>query len=261
MKLNSVQEASQEQFSRQSHKYGRGHILENVQDVEKGVEGIPLQKGESLLDVATGGGHTGIFFARQGLSVTLADISSSMLEKAFSLAAEQGLKVSTRQHSAEELPYPDHSFDWVTCRVAGHHFSAPEKFIAESARVLKPGGHLLLIDGTVKDGIPVAEEWIHQVEKLRDPSHNRFRRPSEWSSWCESSGLQVLKSEATPFKQPDLEWYFETAATSAENRAKVNELIANVPSEAANAFGVSRENGKTVWWWHRLTLVAVKSKK
>ncbi|MDB6054488.1 MAG: type 11 methyltransferase [Verrucomicrobiales bacterium] len=259
MELNSVQEAAEQQFSRQSHKYGRGHILENIQDVEKGVEGIPIRKGDSALDVATGGGHTGIFFARQGLDVTLADISSSMLEKASSLAAEQGLKVKTRQHSAEELPYPSDSFDWVTCRVAGHHFSSPQKFVFESGRILKPGGHLLIIDGTVKDKIPIAEEWIHQVEKLRDPSHNRFRRPSEWAAWCEAAGLKVLKCETNPFKQPDLEWYFETADTSLENRAKVKELVSTVPSQAAEAFGLALEAGKTIWWWHRLTLVAEKT--
>ena len=93
-----------------------------------------------------------------------------MLERAKEAAASRGFKVQTRQHAAEQFPYPDASFDLVTCRVAAHHFSSPENFIRETARVLKAGGHLLLIDGTVPDDEPEAETWLHAVEKLRDPS-------------------------------------------------------------------------------------------
>jgi hypothetical protein len=62
----------------------------------------------------------------------------------------------------------------------------------------------------------------------------------------------------TRFKQPDLNWYFETAATSAENRKQVLELIRTAPESARRLYQLAEEHGKIVWWWPRLTLVAEK---
>ncbi|HWF18046.1 MAG TPA: class I SAM-dependent methyltransferase [Verrucomicrobiae bacterium] len=259
MKLNDVQKAAQEQFAKQSHRYGRGHILENVEDVRDAVEKLRLPAKAQVLDVATGGGHTGLFIASLGHEVTLADLAQPMLERAAQTAAERGLKVETRQHSAEQLPYPDGQFDLVTCRVAAHHFSSPADFIRETARVLKPGGFFLLIDGSVADDESEAEEWLHNVEKLRDPSHHRFLTPRGWSELCERNGLKVRSAELHPFKQPDLNWYFETAATSPENRKQVLELVAKAPESARKLFKLGEEDGKIVWWWQRLTLVAEKN--
>jgi SAM-dependent methyltransferase len=142
--------------------------------------------------------------------------------------------------------------------VAAHHFSSPERFIAETARVLKRGGHLVLIDGTVADDQSEAQAWLHAVEKLRDPSHNRFLTPQAWAALCESNGLAVRESNLFPFKQPDLNWYFETAATPDKNRIQVLELIARAPDSVRALFRIGEEDGKIVWWWQRLTLIAGK---
>ena len=258
MNLNEVQRAAQEQFARQSHRYGQGHILENVDDVRAAAEEMLLPPCAQVLDVATGGGHTGLYFASLGHEVTLADLAQPMLDRAAKTAAERGVKVATRQHAAEQFPYADASFDLVTCRVAAHHFSSPEDFIRETSRVLKPGGWFLLIDGSIEDDDPEAEEWLHQVEKHRDPSHHRFLSPRAWSRLCEHHALSVKQAALAPFKQPDLNWYFETAATSAANREKVLDLIVNAPESARKQFGVAEEDGKIVWWWPRLTLIALK---
>jgi len=259
MSFDAVQQAARDQFSRQSHRYGSGHILENVEDVRAAAETLSLASDLRVLDIAAANGHTGLFFAEQGHRVVLADISEAMLERAREAAARRGLSVETRVHAAEELPYPDGSFDLVTCRVAAHHFSSPEAFVRESARVLVPGGAFLLIDGSVEDDEPVAEAWIHEVEKLRDPSHARLLTPRSWRTLCEGAGLEVISSRLTPLKQPDIEWYFETAATPAENREKVRQLVANAPEEARRVFRVAEEEGKTVWWWPRLSLTARKT--
>ena len=258
MNLNEVQRASQEQFARQSDRYGKGHILENVDDVRAALEHAELPPRARVLDVATGGGHTGLLLADLGHAVTMSDITQAMLDRASAAARERGLSVETRLHSAESFPYPNESFELVTCRVAAHHFSSPETFVNETARVLKAGGWLLLIDGTVEDDQPEAEEWSHDVEKLRDPSHHRFVTPRTWQRYCADAGLGVVHSGLTPFKQPDLNWYFETAATSSENRRKVMDLVHNAPDSARKLFRLGEENGKIVWWWQRLTLVAQK---
>jgi hypothetical protein len=122
--------------------------------------------------------------------------------------------------------------------------------------VLRPGGWFLLIDGSVPDDAEEAEEWLHQVEKHRDPSHHRLLSPRAWTRLCEASGLRVQSAELKTFKQPDLEWYFETAATSPENRKIVRELITTAPASVRETFRLGEEEGKIVWWWPRLTLVA-----
>ncbi len=256
--LDSVQKAARDQFEKQSDRYGKSHILANTDDVAAGLAGITFPPQARALDVAAGGGHTAVFLAGIGLEVTASDISAAMLDNARQLGAEKGFSIATSLNEAERFPQPDATFDLVTCRVAAHHFSDRAAFLAETLRVLKSGGHFLLIDGTVPDGEPEAEEWIHQVEKARDPSHGRFLSPSAWSALCGEQDLTVSRCQISPFKQPDLEWYFQTAATSPENREKVRELVRVAPDSARRVFRIAEENGKTVWWWPRLTLVAEK---
>ena len=259
MKLDAVQFAAQEQFARQSRNYGSSHILADVSEVIAALEKIALPPPARVLDVATGAGHTALHLASLGHTVTASDLAAPMLERVREAAAERGITVETRQHAAEELPYPDASFDLVTSRIAPHHFSSPASFVRETARVLRPGGHFLLIDGSVQDDEPEAEEWLHQVEKFRDPSHHRLLAPRAWTQLCTAAGLTVESATLQPMKQPDLEWYFETAATSVENRARVRKLVAHAPASARALFRLAEEDGKTVWWWPRLTLLARRS--
>ena len=68
----------------------------------------------------------------------------------------------------------------------------------------------------------------------------------------------LVHSELQPMKQPDLEWYFTAAATSPENRAQVREAIRTAMPAVREFMRLGEEDGKTVWWWQRLVLVARK---
>jgi len=258
MALDSIQHAAQEQFQKQSHRYAKNHILEDTRDLAAALEGLPIPAHAQALDIATGAGHAAFLLAREGYKVTASDLTPAMLQRVREGAAERGLKLETAEHSAEALPYADGSFQLVTCRVAPHHFSSPASFVRESARVLAPGGWFVVIDGTVPDDSPEAEAWLHQVEKLRDPSHNRLIPPREWRAMSEASGLRVEKQEVAFRKQPDLEWYFSAANTSPENRTGVRSLIATASEQIRAEYRLGEEDGKTIWWWPMLTLAAQK---
>jgi ubiquinone/menaquinone biosynthesis C-methylase UbiE len=256
--LDNAQAASAAQFDRQSDRYGKSHILADTEDVATGMQGIIVPANGKALDVATGGGHTALWLARHGWDVTAGDISARMLENAKQLAANAGFSIDTKLFPAEQLPFGEASFDLVATRVAPHHFSSPGEFVSESARVLKRGGHLLVIDGTVPDNDAETEAWLHQVEKWRDPSHGRFLSRNTWEHLARSAGLQVLRSELHLKKQPVLEWYFVTAATSPANRKNVLHAVQSASDHVRRALSIADEDGKVVWWWPMLTLVAVK---
>ncbi|WP_244500385.1 class I SAM-dependent methyltransferase [Methyloceanibacter methanicus] len=125
------------------------------------------------LDVATGAGHTALAFAPRIAKSTASDITPEMLAQVKRLAKERGLgNVVTRQANAQDLPFPDTSFHLVTCRLAAHHFPKPKDFVAESARVMIPGGIFALVDNVSPDDADVAAAY-NAFEKLRDPSHGR----------------------------------------------------------------------------------------
>ena len=254
--LDAAQAAAAAQFDRQSDRYGKSHILADTSDVAAALAGVAMPAGGTALDVATGGGHTALYLARQGWRVTAGDIAPRMLENARRLAEEAGHRIETRLFPAEALPFADRSLDLVTVRVAPHHFSSPEKFVTEVARVLRPGGHFLLIDGSVPDNDAETEAWLHRVEKWRDPSHGRFLSRVVWEGLVRASGLSLVRAQLTPLKQPDLQWYFETAATPTENRRLVLEEVRTAPPRVRAALRLAEEEGRIVWWWPRLSLLA-----
>ncbi|HEY3757586.1 MAG TPA: methyltransferase domain-containing protein [Opitutaceae bacterium] len=256
--LDDIQAASAAQFDRQSDRYGKSHILADTRDVAEGLEGVRPPIDGVALDVATGGGHTALHLARDGWRVTAGDVSTRMLENARQLAAGEGFSIETRQFAAEEIPFGAASFELVTVRVAPHHFSSPPRFVREVARVLKPGGWFLLIDGTVPDNDPETDAWLNQLEKWRDPSHAKLLSRATWEGLVQGEGLAVERSELKRLKQPDLTWYFDTAGTSPENRIQVLSAIQTAAPKIRAALDLRDEDGKIVWWWPRLTLRARK---
>ena len=96
------------------------------------------------------------------------------------------------------------------------------------------------------------------LEKLRDPSHIRFIAPNVWRKWCQDCGLTVTSSQMEAFKQPDINWYFNVANTPPENRKKVLEMLAKAPASVRELFKIGQEDGKIIWYWRRLTLIAGK---
>ena len=113
----------------------------------------------------------------------------------------------------------------------------------ESGAGSRPGGHFLLIDGTVPDDDPETEEWLHQVEKWRDPSHGRFLSRKAWEELVRGAGLKVLRSELRPRKQPEFEWVFQTRGNPAGEPTKSAPVRAR-SFRSREASAPSRERGR-----------------
>jgi len=147
------------------------------------------------LDIATGAGHTALAFAPGIAKSTASDITPEMLAQVKRLAKERGLtNVVTRKANAQDLPFPDTSFHLVTCRLAAHHFPRPEKFVAEAARVMIPGGIFAVVDNVSPDDADIAGTY-NAFEKLRDPSHGRALSLQEWCALIDDAGLELQSAE------------------------------------------------------------------
>ena len=112
------------------------------------VERLKIAPGTCVLDVACGTGNVAIPLARRGAQVTGVDIAPNLLEQARARAAAEGLAIAFDEGDAEQLPYPDGSFDAVVTMFGAMFAPQPEQVVAEFARVLKPGGLLAMANWT-----------------------------------------------------------------------------------------------------------------
>jgi len=101
--------------------------------------------GERVLEIGCGAGSASCLFARAGASVTAIDLTDQAALLAQANARSQGLAVDVRRMDAEQLGFPDASFDFVFSWGVIHHSRATESIIGEIARVLRPGGRGLVM--------------------------------------------------------------------------------------------------------------------
>jgi 2-polyprenyl-6-hydroxyphenyl methylase/3-demethylubiquinone-9 3-methyltransferase len=135
------------------------------------------------LDIGCGGGLLAEEFARLGCQVSGIDPSAPSIHVADSHARQTGLDIEYVVARGEAIPFGDASFDLVYCCDVLEHVDDLEMVIAETARVLKPGGTYIYdtINRTVVSrfvAITLLERWTKLV-----PTHlhdaRRFIRPSE----------------------------------------------------------------------------------
>ena len=96
--------------------------------------------GVEALELGTGAAQFGIKVAMRGARIIGLDFSANQLAQADANMAETGVRFPLVRASAEELPFPDASFDLVFCDHGATSFTDPHVTVAEAARVLRPGG-------------------------------------------------------------------------------------------------------------------------
>ncbi len=107
------------------------------------------QSGEKILDISCGTGLVTFPLAEAVASegsVTAVDLSEGMIEKARKRAGEKGIgNITFRHMDAEELDFPDNTFDKVICSLGLMYFPDPARALSEMCRVLVPGGRAVAL--------------------------------------------------------------------------------------------------------------------
>lgn len=192
-----------------------------------------------VLDVATGAGHMAFAFAPHVAKVTATDITDEMLAETRKLAKARGLtNVKAQTAKAEDLPFPDASFDLVVCRLAAHHFRKIGDFLSEAFRVLMPGGTIGIVDnvspdaaiapGCTGDELRHCAVLFNAFKKLSDPSHVRCLGFLEWQTLLADAGFTVTHEECLD-KEIEFGTWVQRMRSSEATTARLKEMLREEP--------------------------------
>jgi demethylmenaquinone methyltransferase / 2-methoxy-6-polyprenyl-1,4-benzoquinol methylase len=161
--------------------------------------------GKRALDVATGTGDLAIALAQRGADVVGSDFSPGMLERA---RAKNGA-VRWEQANALALPYPDDAFDAATVGFGARNFSDLRQGLSEMARVVRPGGRVVVLEITTPTKPPLStffSLWFDRIVPLlgrvtgEDQAYSylpssvkRFPGPRDLGAIMASSGLTDVR--------------------------------------------------------------------
>lgn len=184
------------------HAYSPGRTWEAT---ARGLVGL-LRLGD-VLDVGSGDGVLTTLLAPRARSVTCLDRSPRVIEAAGKRLGRLP-NVRLLEGDMHALPFPDCSFDQVLCFHALTYAEAPPRALAEAARVLRPGGDLVLLTLHAHRHSEIAAAYSHVVDGFTVPDLRRL---------CEGAGLQVSCCDITSRerKKP----YFEVVTVFATRPA------------------------------------------
>jgi SAM-dependent methyltransferase len=111
-------------------------------------EAVDLRAGQRVLDVASGSGNAALAAARRFCDVVATDYVPALLDEGRSRAAADGLPMAFQEADAEQLPFPDTSFDVVLSTLGVMFAPDHEQAARELVRVCRPGGKIGLVNWT-----------------------------------------------------------------------------------------------------------------
>ncbi|MCF0195163.1 MAG: bifunctional demethylmenaquinone methyltransferase/2-methoxy-6-polyprenyl-1,4-benzoquinol methylase UbiE [Bacteroidaceae bacterium] len=132
----------------------------------KAIDSLSAYKPKTLLDIATGTGDFALLAAKrlQPESIVGCDISDGMMEVAREKAkvANLACRITFQHEDCERLSFDDEAFDAVTVAYGVRNFAHMEQGLSEMLRVLRPGGHLVILELTAPLHFPMRQLfWIY----------------------------------------------------------------------------------------------------
>lgn len=122
----------------------------NTEEAANFIQRLHLKAGMRVLDVACGTGNVSIPAAKLGCQVTGVDIATNLIEQARERSKAEGLATQTEfvEGDAEQLAFPNDSFDAVVTMYGAMFAPRPERVASELLRVCKPGGFVAMANWT-----------------------------------------------------------------------------------------------------------------
>ncbi len=228
-----------------------------------------LEEDNVVLDVSTGTGEPALSAAARAPRgrVVGADVSAGMVGVAYAKAKKRGItNFEAVVADAEHLPFSDHSFDAVLCRLGVMFFSDPPVGVQEMVRVLKPGGRLALAAWAEHDKNPwgpTIARALHGVlgqppppspdspGPFRHGSKDALRRLVELADLKDIE--ETLVNGEVVFASPDQYWEFMTdmAAPIATALKNADDEMRQAAKEATvAAVQPYQRDGTVVFEWN-----------
>jgi SAM-dependent methyltransferase len=132
--------------------------------------------GLDAIELGCGTGYVSSWLARRGARPVGIDNSEGQLRTARRLQQEHGIDFPLLHGNAEEVPYPDESFDLAVSEYGAAIWCDPYKWIPEAARLLRPGGRLAFLGNSVVSMLCAPEDENDKpTERMLRPQRNMHR--------------------------------------------------------------------------------------
>lgn len=249
------EEKVQQVFGERAASYVNSSLHTDLETLSRVRDMCGDLNGRTVLDVATGTGHTALFLAPYAQGVIGLDLTPQMLRLAQKASAENGTRnVEWVRGNVNALPFPDGSFDVVCSRRAPHHFPDLDRALREMARVLKDGGVMVIDDRSVPDNEGV--DWtMNLLDGLHDRSHVREYNAREWRGALVRAGLTVREKHEY---RRHLPLSSLTSNADKSDAIMIEDTVANLPPELKGIMGVEVKDGVTYIDHHFISLKATK---
>jgi ubiquinone/menaquinone biosynthesis C-methylase UbiE len=188
--MSSTKRSTRRWFDRRAGAYESGFTARWRDPVQReSLAALDLTADDRMLDVGCGTGAASRAAAATAATVVGIDLSPKMIQQAAGLA--NGIEnVRFEVADAEQLPFGDREFTSVLCSNSFHHYPNPLQATREMARVLVPGGRLVIGDACADQAMArIADRFL----RLLEPGHVRLYRSTELGSFLLEAGLtQVM---------------------------------------------------------------------